>query len=147
MKQLRRRRRSKESQEFPVIALTSLIDVAFVLLVMLIVASRNMHHGLGVSLPYGKLQEARNVQSKHTLTVAKDGSLLLNTKKIKIDSLMQELQKDMASSKDKILFVYGDRNCEYGTVMKVVSNIREENQKKNNTTGVERVVLVTNPIA
>ena len=142
-----RRRRSQDNQEFPMIALTSLIDVAFVLLVMLIAAAPNIHHGLGVSLPYGKLQEARNVQSKHTLTVAKDGSLILNAKKIRVESLMHELKKDMESSKDKILFVYGDRNSEYGTVMKVVSTIREENQKKNSTSGVERVVLVTNPIA
>src|SRR3990170_1187492 len=97
-----RRRRSQDNQEFPMIALTSLIDVAFVLLVMLIAAAPNIHHGLGVSLPYGKLQEARNVQSKHTLTVAKDGSLILNAKKIRVESLMHELKKDMESSKDKI---------------------------------------------
>lgn len=141
-----RRRRSEHNEEFPVIALTSLIDVAFVLLVMLIAAAPNLRHGLGVSLPYGKLQEARSSQAPPALTIEKDGSLTLNNKKIKFETLLTELQKVMSTSKDKILFVYGDRGSPYGTVMKVVSIIREENQKKDSISGVERVVLVTNPV-
>lgn len=136
-----RSRMNRSSDEFPMIALTSLLDVTLTLLVMLIVASPSINNGLRVTLPHGKVQQARNVKPELVLSIDQHGSLFWNQKAVTEQQLIEEIKKDIAQYANKTIFVKGDQHVPYGGVVKIVSKIQEMKG------GVEHVVFVTTPRA
>jgi biopolymer transport protein ExbD len=115
---LRQRRRGR-------IEIIPMIDVMFFLLATFMLASLSLQnlHSLAVNLPQGRstpLQSASQV----TLTVTKDGQLLLNEVAVTLDTLAGAL-RSMPGGQDRHIVVAVDRVAPSGLVVQAMLKARE----------------------
>jgi len=131
------RRRRKRVARLPEVSLTPLIDTALVLLVIFMVTTPIMHNSIVVDLPEGNMKEGADpTVSSCVVAITASEKLQLNGKAYTLDTLLAELAKQIATSKDKRVYVNCDRKASSGMLVKVVDSIKY-------VAGVERVVLST----
>ncbi|MCG6553545.1 MAG: biopolymer transporter ExbD [Candidatus Magnetominusculus sp. LBB02] len=98
------------------IEIIPMIDVMFFLLATFILASLALQniHSLGINLPSGDISQA--TPGGHiTLTITKDGSILLNNATVTLDSLANELRPMLKGKEDNII-VAADNDSSHGVV-------------------------------
>jgi biopolymer transport protein ExbD len=106
------------------ISLTPLIDTAFTLLIIFMVATPMMHNAIRVTLPKGDSKETGSTKQELVVFVDKEGSIFFNNKKITFDELITELKTDSAQIKDQTLFVKADTTASYGLVVELVDRVK-----------------------
>ena len=119
------------------INITPLLDLAFVLLIIFMVSAPLLTVGVPIDLP--RTQAKSLDQDKEPLTVSvnvKEQVYLQNTE-IPLDEVVPKLKAitDARGGADERIYVRGDRQVDYGTVMKVMGRI--------SAAGFRRVALVT----
>jgi len=126
---LRRSRQSRRGR----IEIIPMIDVMFFLLATFMLASLSLQnlHSLPVNLPQGK---ARPMQARSpiTLTITKDGTILLDSTSVNLDNLSGILKSMLKSPNDHII-VAADSKASHGIVAQAM--IRARNA------GVEHFVI------
>jgi biopolymer transport protein ExbD len=119
-----------------------MIDVMFFLLATFMLASLSLHnlHGLAVNLPQGRTAPME-VTSPVTLTVNRDGGLLLNQLSVTLDTLPVTLRSMLAGDgrgvADKNVIVAVDSAAPSGIVVQAMLKAREA--------GAERFVFAVVP--
>ena len=118
LRALRQRRRGR-------IEIIPMIDVMFFLLATFMLASLSLQnlHSLAVNLPRGTSTPLQST-SPVTLTVTKDGELLLNTVAVTLDTLAAAL-RSMPGAQDRRIIVAVDRAAPSGLVVQVMLKARE----------------------
>ncbi len=130
-------RRKRKENRLPEITLTPLIDTALVLLVIFMVATPIMHNSLEINLPSGQMKEgAQSTASSLIVFISGEEKIQLNGTSYKLDSLLAELAKKVAKTKDTRVYVNCDRKVSSGTLVKVIDSIKY-------VAGVEHVILST----
>lgn len=127
----------------PEISLTPLIDTAWVLLVVFMIASPTIKKeaGLQVELPKGNMQETKEVSTKDiTVSLDKTGGLFLNETKIAEKDLIEKLKKMVGKGNEKTVFVKADTTVHYGKVIELVDKIKYVG-------GVSYVALATSKLS
>jgi biopolymer transport protein ExbD len=118
---IRRARRSRRGR----IEIIPMIDVMFFLLATFMLASLTMQslHGLRVNLPQGR---AEHLQSRAplTLTVTRDGSILVNEIHVTMDTITPALRPLLRGS-DGNLVVAADAAAPNGVVVEAMLKARE----------------------
>lgn len=116
----------------PEISLTPLIDTAWVLLVIFMVASPMIKKegGLQVELPKGNMEEIKS-SSGEDVTVSyvvsvkdKKSHIFLNDIEVEEKQLIEKLKKKIGTGSEKTVFVKADTAVEYGKVMALVDKIK-----------------------
>jgi biopolymer transport protein ExbD len=101
-----------------------MIDVMFFLLVTFMLASLALQnlHSLPVNLPQGK---ARPMQARSpiTLTITKDGTILLDSTSVNLDNLSGILKSMLKSPNDHII-VAADSKASHGIVAQAMIRAR-----------------------
>ncbi len=126
----------------PEISLTPLIDTAWVLLVIFMVASPMIQKeaGLQVELPKGKMEEVKNAPGQDiTVSLDKTGRIFLNDTVVPEDQLIEKLKKKVGSGAEKTVFVKADTAAHYGKVIELVDKIKYVG-------GVKYVALATSKL-
>ena len=115
---LRQRRRGR-------IEIIPMIDVMFFLLATFMLASLSLQnlHSLAVNLPQGKSVSMES-SSQVTLTVTKEGELLLNQVSVTLDTLAAALRL-MPGGQDRRVIVAVDRAAPSGLVVQAMLKARE----------------------
>lgn len=115
---LRQRRRGR-------IEIIPMIDVMFFLLATFMLASLSLQnlHSLAVNLPQGKSVPLES-SSQVTLTVTKEGELLLNQVSVTLDTLAAALRL-MPGGQDRRVIVAVDRAAPSGLVVQAMLKARE----------------------
>ena len=119
------------------INVTPMVDVMLVLLIIFMVSAPLLTVGVPIDLP--RTQAKSLDQDKEPLTVSvnvKEQVYLQNTE-IPLDEVVPKLKAitDARGGADERIYVRGDRQVDYGTVMKVMGRI--------SAAGFRRVALVT----
>ena len=114
-----------------------MIDVMFFLLATFMLASLSLQnlHALAVNLPQGKSVPLEST-SQVTLTVTKDGELLLNQVAVTLDTLAAALRL-MPGEQDRRIIVAVDRAAPSGIVVQAMLKAREA--------GAEHFVFAVSP--
>lgn len=135
----RKRRGLGARIEDPNVVLTPLIDTALTLLIIFMVATPMMKNGIKISLPEGSSKEA-SAGNKQELVVYVDAQerIFLDDKKLALDALITELKTRVGGNKERTVFVKADKTVAYGTVIKVVDQIKVVG-------GIDYVALATQP--
>ena len=114
-----------------------------VLLVIFMVTTPILYQGVDVNLPKASSKPIPSIQNekKVVVTIDKDGDLFiektqysLSELKLKVRNLILEDGKNLKSEQ---VFLRADSNVQYGTVIKVMSEIKKA--------GVENLGLITIP--
>jgi biopolymer transport protein ExbD/biopolymer transport protein TolR len=113
--------------------ITSLVDVAFVLLVIFMITAPMMQGGVDVQLPRA---EARPLQSKDALVVSvnRDGKIYIDEAPVSLADFRLTFRALVSQRKPGGVYLRADARVPYGEVIKVLATIR--------TSGVQNVGLV-----
>lgn len=134
-----RRMRKKRHHFAPLeISLTPLIDTVLVLLITFMVAMPVMQNMLHVELPTGSANDGKKGGGDTDISVYVDRQrqLYVNEKPVKRSDLVQELEKHVGKNRNKVVYVYADKNVVWNDVAHVIDDIKY-------LAGVEYVALPT----
>jgi biopolymer transport protein TolR len=107
------------------INITPFVDVMLVLLVIFMVTAPLMTAGVQVDLPKTEAAALPGKDEPLAVTVKKDGSIYLQKTKVDLSKLGAKLRAVAGEKKDARIFVYADKDVDYGRVMEAVSAISQ----------------------
>jgi len=112
---------------------TSLVDVAFVLLIIFMIAAPIMQGGVDVELPR---VAARPLNSKQGLVVSvnRQGRIFVDETPVSYRDFQSTFRAIVATRKPDAVYLRGDKGVSYGEVIRVLAVLR--------ATGVQNVGLV-----
>ena len=115
------------------INVTSLVDVAFVLLIIFMIAAPIMQGGVDVQLPEA---EARPITAQEGMVVSVDrqGRIFIDQTQVSYADFRLTFQALVKSRRPKSVYLRADRRVPYGDVVRVLATIR--------TSGIANVGLV-----
>ncbi|WP_243546108.1 protein TolR [Pseudodesulfovibrio tunisiensis] len=106
------------------INVTPFVDVMLVLLIIFMVTAPLMTQGVEVDLPTTRTVRNLPQDSDHlVLTVKRDGRMFLDEYQVGFEELQDHLKRLVANQK-KQLFLRADKEVPYGTVVKVMGEIK-----------------------
>ncbi len=128
----------KRSRKRPMsdINVTPFVDVMLVLLIVFMVTAPLLTVGIPVELPETKASDTlSDDQAPLVITVQEDGVINLQKKAMEADILVARLQAIIVENPTVEVYVRGDRDVSYGTVIGVMDMIK--------SAGIAQVKLVT----
>jgi biopolymer transport protein TolR len=137
-KRKHRRRRAAVMSEINV---TPMVDVMLVLLIIFMVTAPLMSTGIKVNLPESNVSQLENEKKDEPIQVIVDkkGDLYIQDTKFTFAELGAKLGEVTKENRDAQIYVKGDNDVPYGTVIAAISAINEA--------GYGKVGLVTQPRA
>ena len=126
------------------INVTPFVDVMLVLLVIFMVTTPILYQGVDVNLPKTESRPMPSLdrERKVVVTLNKNGEIFIEKEQYTLDQLRIEIRKLMAgkdkNSTDEDVFLRADSSVPYGTVVEVMSEIRNA--------GVQKIGLITEPV-
>lgn len=114
----------------PMINITSLIDVLFLLLIFFMVSSTFLEQpGIKLELPHA--QSAVVTQQKdYTLYLDKNGEMFLNEDKVTLDNLGAQLKQALPNMIEGALILKADQDASHGTVVRVMDVAKQSGVRK-----------------
>ncbi len=122
--------RQQRYQPMADINVTPFVDVMLVLLIVFMVTAPLMTVGVPIDLPKTKAAEINDSDEPLVITLNKDGVIFIQESKIELESLTARLMAIAGNNSDIRIFIRGDKNLEYGTVMQVMGQITSSGFKK-----------------
>jgi len=130
-----RRRRRRRHQPMSEINVTPFVDVMLVLLIIFMVAAPLLTVGVPLELPETQAKPMEGTNEPITISVAADGRIFMQETEVSAEELIPTLSAIAENGYEERIFVRGDRNADYGTIMRVMGRI--------NAAGYTRLGLVT----
>ena len=120
---IRRRGRSNQD-DLPLnaeINVTSLVDVAFTLLVIFIITAPILQGGIEVSIPRADVPPLTSEDQPFFVTVLRDGTIFMEETEVTLEELETGLPQLMAIGNVKRIYIRGDSLAPYGPVLRVMA--------------------------
>ncbi len=130
-----RRRYRRQMRPMSEINVTPFVDVMLVLLIVFMVAAPLLTVGVPIDLPETAARPIEGDREPLAVSVDSQGRVFLQDTEIAIDDLVAQLTAVAEAGFEERVFVRGDRNVDYGTVMRVMGRL--------NAAGFRRIALVT----
>ena len=124
---MRRSSRSSSGLALAELNITPLLDLVFVLLIIFMITTPLMEQQLPVDLPKASTSIATSLPDPNsilTLTLAKDGSTLLGSEKIRLDQLTSLLTQRKARDPQLVVSLRADSSLPYETVFRALEAVR-----------------------
>ncbi|HEY7095530.1 MAG TPA: biopolymer transporter ExbD [Terriglobales bacterium] len=109
------------------INVTPMVDVMLVLLIIFMVITPMLQHGVSVDLaPVNNPVPMQDADKEDALLVAvmRDGKVYFGNDQVPADQLTQKIKDKLASRQDKRVYLKADARAKYGSVVEVVDNVR-----------------------
>ncbi len=130
------RRKGRQSyQPMAEINVTPFVDVMLVLLIIFMVTAPLLTVGVPIELPKTKAKQLDSKKEPLTVTVDQKGQIFLQEAKVKLEEVVPKLVAISKQGFSEQIYVRGDKDTNYGTVMKVMGTI--------SAAGFQRINLVT----
>jgi biopolymer transport protein TolR len=120
----RRRARGRRA-DLPVsseISVTSLVDVAFTLLVIFIITAPIMQGGIEVSIPKADVQPLTSQDSPFFITVTADGTIYMEETPVTAEDLQSGLGQLLGGGAIERVYIRGDSLAPFGPVVRAMSS-------------------------
>jgi biopolymer transport protein TolR len=120
------------------INVTPMVDVMLVLLIIFMVITPMLQHGVSVDMAQvnnpSQMPDA-DKEDAVLVAVMRDGSVYFGNDKIPVDQLTNKVKDRIANKQDKVVYVKADARSKFGAVVEVVDNVR--------AAGVDQLGLLT----
>jgi biopolymer transport protein ExbD len=120
------------------INVTPMVDVMLVLLIIFMVVTPMLQHGVTVDMArVNNPEQMPDADKEDALLVAvmRDGKVFFGTDPIAVGDLTQKIKDRLSSRTDKRVFIKADARAKFGSVVEVVDNVR--------AAGVDQLGLLT----
>jgi len=120
------------------INVTPMVDVMLVLLIVFMVITPMLQHGVSVDMAkVNSPTPMPDADKEDALLVAvmRDGQVYFGTDRVKVEDLSPKVKDRLANKVDKRVYIKADARAKYGVVADVVDNVR--------SAGVDDVGLLT----
>ncbi len=117
------------------INVTPLVDVMLVLLIVFMITSPLLIAGIDVDLPESAAAPIAGTDEPLTVTITDENRVFIHNSPVNISELTTKLLAITKENTKTRIFVRGDKNVDYGSVMRVVGLI--------NQAGFTKVSLIT----
>lgn len=131
----RRRGRSGGSAAMSEINVTPFVDVMLVLLIIFMVAAPLLTVGVPIDLPETQARALNSETQPITVSVNSAGQVYLQETEVPVEEVVAKLEAIARNGYEERIYVRGDRDADYGTVMRVMARI--------SAAGFRRIGLVT----
>ncbi len=121
------------------INVTPLVDVMLVLLIIFMVTTPMLIHGVKVELPHTTASPLRSKKEPIVITVLRDGTVYMNRHRFSLNKLRTKLKALYPLMPDRQVAIRGDGNTAYKNVINVLGAVK--------AAGFKKVGLVTRPQA
>ena len=131
------KRRHRRKPVMSEINVTPMVDVMLVLLIIFMVSAPLLTVGVPIDLPQSQAKSLDQDKEPLAISVNGKGQVFLQNSEIKVEELVPKLKAitDARGGTDERIYVRGDKNVNYGTVMRVMGRL--------SAAGYRRVALVT----
>lgn len=120
------------------INVTPFVDVMLVLLIIFMVTAPMMIQGVNVSLPEATSDPLVSEEEHLLITIDKDNQIHINDYQVTVDFLQEKLKRILDGRSNREVYLRADKTIAYGTVVRVMSEIKGA--------GVEKLGMVTVPV-
>jgi biopolymer transport protein TolR len=120
------------------INVTPMVDVMLVLLIIFMVITPMLQHGVSVDMAkVNNPEQMPDADKEDALLVAvmRDGKIFFGNDQIQVDQLTNKVKDRIANRTDKRVYVKADARAKFGAVVGVVDNVR--------SAGVDQLGLLT----
>jgi biopolymer transport protein TolR len=120
----RRGGRGRTRSDLPInadINVTSLVDVAFTLLVIFIITAPILQGGIEVSIPRADVQPLTSQDAPFFITVMRDGTIYMEETAVTIDELEASLPQLLSTGSVERVFIRADSLAWWGPVLKTMA--------------------------
>ena len=131
----RRRRLRRRHVPMAEINVTPFVDVMLVLLIVFMVAAPLLTVGVPLELPESRANPLTTDKEPITVSVDKEGRIFLQETEVTPEELVITLRAIAQSGLNERIFVRGDKDADYGSIMRVMGRL--------NAAGYRRIGLVT----
>jgi biopolymer transport protein TolR len=121
------------------INVTPMVDVMLVLLVIFMVAAPLLTVGVPINLPKSSAAQVTEPQQPLVVSINKAGETFIGDDKVVGDDLKKQLGELATQDPARIVYVRGDREIEYGTLMDLLGEV--------NSAGFAKVSLLAQAAA
>ena len=122
-------RRGRKIKPMSEINVTPFVDVMLVLLIIFMVAAPLLTVGVPIDLPETEARALNSETQPITVSVNQEGIIFLQETEVPIDEVVPKLEAIATTGYQERIYVQGDRNADYGTVMKVMARISSAGYK------------------
>ena len=105
------------------INVTPMVDVMLVLLVIFMVAAPLLTVGVPINLPKSSAAQVTEPQQPIIVSINKAGETFIGDDKVLGDDLKKQLGELATQDPSRIVYVRGDREIEYGTLMDLLGEV------------------------
>ncbi|MFZ0134582.1 MAG: protein TolR [Desulfobacterales bacterium] len=120
------------------INVTPFVDVMLVLLIIFMVTAPMMTQGVDVALPEATAEPLPADTEHLMISIDNKGAVFINDVTVTVDDLGEKLKRIMSNRSDRGVYLKADKDIAYGTVVRVMSEIK--------LAGVEKLGMVTVPL-
>ena len=109
------------------INVTPMVDVMLVLLIIFMVVTPMLQHGVSVDMAQVNNPEQMPDADKEDallISVMRNGDVFFGTDKISVDNLTTKVKDRLANKVDKRVYVKADARAHFGNVVQVVDSVR-----------------------
>ena len=130
-----KRNNRKLKEPISEINVTPFVDVMLVLLIIFMVTAPLLTTGVKVNLPESSSKVLSEKDKTVTVTINKKKEIFIQKKKLTQTEMIKKLFELKKQKKELKIYIKGDKDLNYGEIMKVMGNI--------NKAGFKKVALVT----
>ncbi len=112
------------------INVTPFVDVMLVLLIIFMVAAPLLTVGVPIDLPETAAKPMEGQTEPINISVDRDGKVFIQDAEIAFDEVVPKLQAIAKNGVEDRIYVRGDKNADYGVVMRVMARISAAGFKK-----------------
>lgn len=120
-----RSRRGRELEVNAEINVTSLIDVAFTLLVIFIITAPIMQGGIEVRLPQARIQPVQPTSDPMVVTVLEGGTVVIGETPFSAGEFEEAFTPLFQAANPSIVYIRGDSLATHGRIMPVIGVVAE----------------------
>ena len=121
-----RHRRRARGDDLPIraeINVTSLVDVAFVLLIIFVITAPILTGGVEVDLPRGDVQPLETDAKPFFVSVRPDGTVFIEETPVTLQEFRESFPQLAAAGTFERVYIRGDSLARYGAIMQVMTTI------------------------
>ncbi len=134
--------RSRGKARIPVraeINVTSLVDVAFTLLVIFIITAPVLQGGVDVALPQGEVGAIEASDNHIIISIAADNSVYLGDTQVQAADVAAVVGQMLEANQQDAVYIRGDSLAQYGPVFRIIATVASHQGVSLNLIGVDEV--------